>query len=466
MPPAPDTTDDNTVSVTGIDPLGNQYDVSDSASVTVIDPAIDLVKTVDKTLVPTGTRVTYGFDVTNVGQSNLAADDVLANIRLGDLARPAQPSCRQPDLVSKTGGNQDDLLDRIDPPAPPEVWHYACSSVIDRTTTDVAAVRGTAGTTLTPPVHFPVFDADAARVTVFHPGISVEKTADPAFVVGSGEVTYTYRVRNTGDVPLAGVKDRITDDTCAPVRYVSGDIDKDDLLDTPTSIFEDAFDETWVFRCRTTIDETTTNTVTTPATPVDPGGSPLCDSTAQGVAAGRAIVAAAAPGDVSTCDVRDRDRETVRSLAPATITVTKATTTDTSQRFTFSLGGVRFRLGAGDSRTFDDLAPGTYRLHEANVAGWEVGALVCRDPNGDTVVDTASGSVDVRVGEGESVSCTVTNESTAALPETGVIPPGGLLPDTGAEPGLLRMLLVGLLLVLIGGAEIAWLRARARRDRD
>ena len=88
MPAPPDTDDTNTVSVTGVDPLGNQYDVSDSATVTVIDPAIDLVKTVDKTLVPAGTRVTYGFDITNVGQSPLAAQDVLARHPAARRRRP------------------------------------------------------------------------------------------------------------------------------------------------------------------------------------------------------------------------------------------------------------------------------------------------------------------------------------------------------------------------------------------
>ena len=87
------------------------------------------------------------------------------------------------------------------------------------------------------------------------------KSANPTELVGGGEVTYTYEVRNTGDVPLAGVADSITDDTCSPVTYVRGDHDDDGLLDTPNSIFEDRLDETWVFTCTTDVDEDTTNTV-------------------------------------------------------------------------------------------------------------------------------------------------------------------------------------------------------------
>ena len=75
----------------------------------------------------------------------------------------------------------------------------------------------------------------------------------------SGDVTYTYEVRNTGDVPLADVKASITDDKCAPVTYVSGDEDGDELLDTPNSIFEDSADEVWMFTCTARITTDTVN---------------------------------------------------------------------------------------------------------------------------------------------------------------------------------------------------------------
>ena len=292
-----------------------------------------------------------------------------------------------------------------------------------------------------------MFDADAARVTVFHPDIEVEKTADPTVVVGSGEVTYTYKVRNTGDVPLADVADRITDDTCSPLRYVSGDLDSDGLLDTKNSIFEDAVDETWIFQCRTTVSETTTNTVVVTGTPVDQDGNQLCDP---------------------ACDVKDKDKATVRVVEPATITVKKETRTDTSQRFDFTLGGVSFALGDGETKTFDGLAPGTYRLIEADTPNWELSGLVCQDPSGDTVVDVDAGSAEIHAAAGESITCTATNASTSTLPATGENPPpagpgGGLLPNTGA-PGLLWWLLAGLLLLVIGGVEAGYMRARSKRE--
>ncbi|WP_133411837.1 DUF7507 domain-containing protein [Agromyces badenianii] len=272
LPTSPDTTDVNDVSVAGIDPLGNSYEATATAEVAVIDPAIELVKTVSDHLVLAGSEVTYGFDVTNSGLSPVAADDVLADLVLVDGAVPATPSCTRPALVSKSGGNQDDLLDRD----PDEVWHYECTAKIDRLTVNVAEVRATAGTTAG--LSFPVFAFDMQAVQAFHPGIEIVKTALPTELTApGGPVVYRYEVRNTGDVPLANVAESIDDDTCAPVAYESGDIDGDGLLDSPRSIFEDASDEVWIFTCSASVTKNTVNTVVVTGTPVDPGGVELCE---------------------------------------------------------------------------------------------------------------------------------------------------------------------------------------------
>ena len=78
--------------------------------------------------------------------------------------------------------------------------------------------------------------------------IHITKTPDPAGPVDAGtEVTYSYDVTNSGDTPLSNVK--VTDDTCAPVDYVSGD-DGDGLLEKG---------ETWTYSCSMTLDQTTKN---------------------------------------------------------------------------------------------------------------------------------------------------------------------------------------------------------------
>ena len=133
-----------------------------------------------------------------------------------------------------------------------------------------------------------------------------------------GEVTYAYEVRNTGDVPLDGVAERITDDTCSPVTYVSGDTDGDGLLDTPTSIFEDSADEIWTFTCTTRVETTTTNVVTTSGTPTDPGGEPLCGQADQNASAAVGQIAAARVAE--PCDVTGTGTATVTVALPETPT--------------------------------------------------------------------------------------------------------------------------------------------------
>lgn len=295
VPESGETEDVNTASVTATGPLGNTYEAEDSATVTVITPAIHIEKAPSDFFVPAGTDITYTFEVTNVGESALAEDDVLDAVTLRDVANPPLPECREPVLVAKEGGNDDDLLER----EPPEVWTYECTAPIDETTTDVAVVeaRGGAGD-----ITFRVADFDVVRVGAFHPGLEVTKTASPEEIEGSGEVTYTYEVVNTGDVPLANVAESITDDTCEPVELVSGDTDGDGLLDTPTSLFEDSLDETWVFTCTTTVDEDTVNTVVVDGTPSGPNGGPLCGPDAPSWASDE------------PCDVDSSDQAEVRVL--------------------------------------------------------------------------------------------------------------------------------------------------------
>jgi len=279
--------DENTAQVLATDPLGNTHGSISDATVRTFDPAINLVKEVSDNLVPSGSEVTYTFTVTNTGQSPVQADDVLNPVELVDASDPANPACELPQFV---GGdtNNDQALDRT------ETWTYTCKGVITEETVDLALVGGIAidgGL---------VADADLQIVTPFTPAIEIVKTPDKTLLESPGPVTYTYEVKNSGDVPLANVADTITDDKCAPVQYQSGDSDGDGLLDTPNSIFEDGGDETWVFTCTTTISETTLNTVVATGTAVDPEGNGLCEE--QSPPAGAAPQAEPVGCEVSATD--------------------------------------------------------------------------------------------------------------------------------------------------------------------
>ncbi|GAB2841437.1 hypothetical protein ACFQ0P_01215 [Microbacterium insulae] len=324
LPAEPDTADVNEVAVLGVDPLGNIYGATDTAEVVVLDPAIALTKSVSDHLVLVGSEVTYSFGVTNVGRSPVAADDVLIDVTLLDVAQPSQPSCETPSLVSKTGGDQDDALQRD----PPELWTYDCTAVVSAPTLNIAAVIALGGSTFG--LEIPVAAFAGERVQTFDPRIEVTKTANPTTTTPGGRVTYTYEVRNTGDVPLAGVAERIADDTCSPVGYVSGDIDGDGLLDTPNSIFEDSLDETWVFTCSTTVRVTTVNTVVVTGTAVDSTGEPLCDTPVAAVENG------------PTCEPTDQAQAIVKVSAISPLPPTGGTI----MWSLLALGGVLAALGA------------------------------------------------------------------------------------------------------------------------
>ena len=84
------------------------------------------------------------------------------------------------------------------------------------------------------------------------PLIHVTKVSSPRQLPARGGlVTYTEVVTNPGISALSNV--RITDDKCAPVKYIFGDINRDSKLD-PT--------ETRTYTCHAKITKTTTNTAT------------------------------------------------------------------------------------------------------------------------------------------------------------------------------------------------------------
>ena len=69
------------------------------------------------------------------------------------------------------------------------------------------------------------------------PGIHLIKTG-PTYSYAGEDITYTYSVSNTENMPLSDVT--VTDDSCGPVNYVSGDENQNKKLDNS---------ETWIFTC-------------------------------------------------------------------------------------------------------------------------------------------------------------------------------------------------------------------------
>ncbi len=153
-----------------------------SAPFTPVIPtyAITISKT-GPALAHVGDLVTYNMAVratTNYGLTNVKVTD---------------PECvTGPTLVSKVGGDQDNIL------APNETWNYTCTRTV--LPTDSNPFLNTATATS---------DQATASAThllgIIHPSVTVTKTANPTSGTPGTSVVYTYTVTNTGDTTLLNI---------------------------------------------------------------------------------------------------------------------------------------------------------------------------------------------------------------------------------------------------------------------
>ncbi|MFC2031242.1 hypothetical protein ACFLWA_10985, partial [Chloroflexota bacterium] len=241
---------ENTASATGEDSLGNEVGpATDVAEVDVIDPEIDVVKSVDHSVVLPGDMVQYTYLVSNTGDVPLS--DVWV---VDDKCAP---------VGYETGDDGDFLL----APNGGELWQYSCVAMVltDTLNTVTASGQPSGDNGAALPGIARVRDQDSESVEVVSPAIGIEKVVWPAIIGAGEEVTYTYTVTNPGDVYLKDV-DPISDDPeCVPITGPDGD-NGDGLL-APLGA------ETWVYSCTTTLVEDTTNVATATGQPSDAVGN-------------------------------------------------------------------------------------------------------------------------------------------------------------------------------------------------
>jgi uncharacterized repeat protein (TIGR01451 family) len=202
------------------------------------DPSIHVEKTAsDTTLGVGGGSVTYTYVVTNTG--NVPLTDVTVS---DNKCSPVTYSSGDTD-----GDNKLDLT---------ESWTFTCTVTITETTTNVGTATGYDG-------EDKVSDTDEATVTVEQPvlaaSIHVEKTVLPLTLPATGgDVTYTYVVSNTGDLPLTNVS--VKDDNGTPL-----DPEDDFVVDCPKTAL--AVDESMTCTAAITgTTKTTTNIATASGT--------------------------------------------------------------------------------------------------------------------------------------------------------------------------------------------------------
>ena len=194
-----------------------------------VPPLIDVVKVPSPLALPAGPGpVTYNYTLRNIG-----------TVPVTDVTM-VDDTCSPVTLVSGDT-NGDSKLDVN------ETWTYKCSTTLSATHTNTVVATGWANGIST---------TDIANATVVvgepivPPLIHVTKRPAPlALLAGGGTVTYTEKITNPGTVALSNVT--LTDDKCSPMKYVSGDTNKDSKLDTT---------ETWTYTCKTNLTKTTTNT--------------------------------------------------------------------------------------------------------------------------------------------------------------------------------------------------------------
>ncbi len=160
---------------------------TDPASVDALSPSFTVEKSASPSPVVSGSTVEYTFTVTNTGDAPLYSlmvhDDKLGHI-----------------------GTIDEL------PVGGEPVTLTKSAVLDETTTNVVTVTG-----------YDEFEneyseTDTVTVQVFNPGISILKSASSNVVLSGTPVTYTFLVKNEGDIALFNIA--VTDDILGPVGTI------------------------------------------------------------------------------------------------------------------------------------------------------------------------------------------------------------------------------------------------------
>ncbi len=207
-----------------------------------VAPLIDLVKVPSPLALLTGPGpVTYTYTLNNIGL--VPVGDI---ILVGDACSP---------IVFVSGDKNFNAKLDLD-----ESWVYSCSKILTRTETSSVTVSGTANgisavdianatVVVSPSEIIPGLPNTGAVVP---PLIHITKVPNPlALPSGGGRVTYTETINNPGKVALSRV--HLSDDKCAPVKYISGDINKNSKLD---------ISEKWIYECQAFLNKTTMNTVT------------------------------------------------------------------------------------------------------------------------------------------------------------------------------------------------------------
>ncbi|MEV6619370.1 hypothetical protein AB0M83_00870 [Amycolatopsis sp. NPDC051106] len=188
--PAPPDDFTNTAAASGKDALGRTVKVTDDAVVDVIHPGVALAAQASPAAVREGDTVTWTITATNTGDVPLTGV-VVADDQVAECAKPL--GTLQPQAAST----------------------YTCATVASATGfTSKPTVTGT------DPTARPVTAGAEAAFAVQHPGVAITAAVTGGPFREGDAVPLRITVRNTGDVPLTGL--RVTDSQ-VPGRQAAAD---------------------------------------------------------------------------------------------------------------------------------------------------------------------------------------------------------------------------------------------------
>jgi hypothetical protein len=214
---------------------GAEYAFAQTSPRVVYVPLIGITSVPIPLTLPLGSGdVTYNYAV-----KNFIAETPLDNIRVTD------DKCGPVAFVTGDD-NRDSRLDYN------ETWRFTCTAKLTGTTRSVATATGTSnGLTA---IHS-AYTTVVAGSNVIPPLVSivnVTKVTSPLVLsAGGGNITYTYKVNNPGDVALGQVT--VSDNKCGTMTGKLGDTNGNELLD---------INEVWIYTCAATLTQDSTNTAT------------------------------------------------------------------------------------------------------------------------------------------------------------------------------------------------------------
>jgi hypothetical protein len=191
--------------------------------------ALDITK--DRTVVRGGDVITYGVFIGNPGSD--ACDYTGVSVDFTVPGGQPQVVASIASLPSNTALHQiatvQYTVPTISGPVDLDAFGHAAGTIHDAPANHAGSVTKDLGT------------------TAFLPAMVLTKIGSITSGVAPQTVTYTYTLTNTSpttkdvpDIPIAGVG--VGDDTCAPLAFVAGDANRDNLLNVG---------ETWTFTCST-----------------------------------------------------------------------------------------------------------------------------------------------------------------------------------------------------------------------